>query len=430
MAKFSLKNGVVQKKLFKNEGTKSEPSMISSSKMSEDFMEESISAAIPADLITSITEDLKNVPPQTDTKLNTKDFAYTESIDKKYGIKKTLGDIIKPTQTASKVEVVFRYSNADVKANPNKIYIFGDNTQRKGTAGQAQIRNNENAFGIATKLEPNNNVSAFMSDNDLQSNKDVIDSDINKIKADGRELVLPKDGFGTGLAKLKQKAPQTYAYLKQRLQEEFGFNNDTGVVSQPTATGDTRTSNIAGREITYTIDQSLSNTDGSKRFAEATKEDKIFINPVTNLQDLYDYMEGKEGGATSKQKLQVLKELEKQGYTIDRIKSILSSKKLANSFLILHEQDHIDNNDRDVYWKNGKDLLTPDKIAIETRATIVALKKLDTGESDMQQSKLTITEEQLKTINDNLGEIPWLLSMSDFNAATRAEQEKLMHCLK
>jgi truncated hemoglobin YjbI len=101
MAKFSLKDGVVQKKLFKNEGTKSEPSMISSSKMSEDFMDESISAAIPADLITSITEDLKNVPPQTDTKLNTKDFAYTESIDKKYGIKKTLGDIIKPTQQTS-----------------------------------------------------------------------------------------------------------------------------------------------------------------------------------------------------------------------------------------------------------------------------------------------------------------------------------------
>ena len=214
------------------------------------------------------------------------------------------------------------------------------------------------------------------------------------------------------------------------LATELGNSTQTQPKVTPTQQTDTRTSNIAGREITYTINESLSNTDGSKRFAEATEEDKIFINPVTNPQDLYDYMEGKEGGATSKQKLQVLKELEKQGYTIDRIKSILSSKKLANSFLILHEQDHIDNNDRDVYWKNGKDLLTPDKIAIETRATIVALKKLDTGQSDMQQSKLTITEEQLKTINDNLGEIPWLLSMDDFNAATRAEQEKLMHCLK
>ena len=138
-----------------------------------------------------------------------------------------------PTTQTNEVEVVSRYTNADVKANPNKIYVFGDNTQRKGTGGQAQIRNNENAFGIATKLQPNNSAAAFMSDNDLQSNKDVIDSDIAKIKADGRPVVFPKDGFGTGLAKLKEKAPQTYAYLKQRLQEEFGFNNDTGVVSKP-----------------------------------------------------------------------------------------------------------------------------------------------------------------------------------------------------
>ena len=100
MAKLSLKDGVLRKELFKNEGTKSEPSMISSSKMSEDFMDKNISAAIPADLITSITEDLKNVPPQTDIKLNAKDFAYTESIDKKYGIKKTLGDIMAQPTTA------------------------------------------------------------------------------------------------------------------------------------------------------------------------------------------------------------------------------------------------------------------------------------------------------------------------------------------
>ena len=139
-----------------------------------------------------------------------------------------------PTQQINDVEVVLRYSNADAKANPDKIYVFGDNTQRTGTGGQAQIRNNENAFGIATKLKPNNSAAAFMSDNDLQSNKDVIDSDIAKIKADGRPLVFPKDGIGTGLAKLKEKAPQTYAYLKQKLLEEFGFNNDTGDVSQPT----------------------------------------------------------------------------------------------------------------------------------------------------------------------------------------------------
>jgi hypothetical protein len=134
----------------------------------------------------------------------------------------------KVEQLTVKVEVVSKYSNADVKSNPDKIYVFGDNTQRTGTGGQAQIRNNPNAFGIATKLKPTNNADAFMSDKDLESNKQVIDSDIAKIKAQNKPLVFPKDGFGTGLAKLKEKAPQTYQYLKEQLLDKFGFNNDTG----------------------------------------------------------------------------------------------------------------------------------------------------------------------------------------------------------
>jgi hypothetical protein len=147
MAKFSLKNGVVQKKLFKNEGTKSEPSMISSSKMSEDFMDESISAAIPADLITSITEDLKNVPPQTDTKLNTKDFAYTESIDKKYGIKKTLGDIAQPTtaptqQTQSQTKQVTEAIDKKImEKNDIPLSMFNELTEEEKEMMRNQERN-------------------------------------------------------------------------------------------------------------------------------------------------------------------------------------------------------------------------------------------------------------------------------------------------
>ena len=55
------------------------------------------------------------------------------------------------------------------------------------------------------------------------------DKDIEKIKSDGRKIIVfPKDGLGTGLAKLKKKAPETYRYLKDRLLEEFGFDNDKG----------------------------------------------------------------------------------------------------------------------------------------------------------------------------------------------------------
>jgi hypothetical protein len=135
--------------------------------------------------------------------------------------------------TTSKIEVVERYTNADVRANPDKVYVFGDNVMRRGTGGQAQIRNNPNAMGIATKLAPSMEEAAFMSDGDLARNKAIIDADIAAIKATNKTVVFPKDGLGTGLAKLKEKAPQTYEYLKNKLLQEFGFNNDTGTTIQP-----------------------------------------------------------------------------------------------------------------------------------------------------------------------------------------------------
>lgn len=147
-------------------------------------------------------------------------------------------ETIKKSGKISNVEVVDRYSNADLINNPDKIYVFGDNIQRQGKGGQAIIRDNENAFGIVTKEEPNRKPSAYMMDdfydnNSLgPSNQERIDADIARIKKDGRTVVFPKDGLGTGLAKLKEKAPKTYEYLKKRLLEEFGFNNDTGEVAQ------------------------------------------------------------------------------------------------------------------------------------------------------------------------------------------------------
>ena len=131
------------------------------------------------------------------------------------------------------VEVISEnYTPELLKANPNKLFLFGDNNQRKGKGGQAIIRDEPNAIGISTKLIPSNTADAFMSDDQLADNKAVIDSDIKKAKEkaekESKTIVLPKGGFGTGLAALATKAPQTFAYLNKRLQEEFGFNNTTG----------------------------------------------------------------------------------------------------------------------------------------------------------------------------------------------------------
>jgi hypothetical protein len=125
----------------------------------------------------------------------------------------------------------------------------------------------------------------------------------------------------------------------------------------------------------YIINKDLKNADGTKRFAQ-TNGKQIILNPATNIQEFFDYFEGKEGGPTSVQKQKVLDALSTSGWPIERIKSTLNTPKLINTFLVLHEQSHIDNNDVDVYWVNGKDLMTDDKIAIETRASLDALNKL------------------------------------------------------
>jgi hypothetical protein len=178
--------------------------------------------------------------------------------------KKSVPTPAAPTASVSRdVQVVARYTNADVKANPNKIYVFGDNTQRKGTGGQAEIRNNPNAMGIATKLAPSMEESAFMNDKDLAKNKSVIDGDIAKIKSTGKVVVFPKDGLGTGLAKLKQKAPKTYAYLKQRLLEEFGFDNDNGTVIASVSGGVEISSNAKGLAAALTNPTELAKSKGN-----------------------------------------------------------------------------------------------------------------------------------------------------------------------
>jgi len=136
----------------------------------------------------------------------------------------------------------------------------------------------------------------------------------------------------------------------------------------------TKNSNIKMPQ--YKVDVNLVNKDGSKRFA-STNGTTIRVNTVTNTQELFDYMEGKEGGATSLQKQEVLKEMEKQGYGMSVIKELLTTPELAEIFLVLHEQDHIDHKDKDVYWLQGEDLMTEDKIAIEARASINALIQIE-----------------------------------------------------
>lgn len=121
----------------------------------------------------------------------------------------------------------------DLQANPNVIYLFGDNQLRIGLGGQAkEMRGEPNAIGICTKMSP----SEFMSDDTLEFNKSIIDDDFNRVKnklaklntfwdwVKGRVVVvIPADGLGTGLAELPTRAPKTYKYLCEKLEQLKDF---------------------------------------------------------------------------------------------------------------------------------------------------------------------------------------------------------------
>lgn len=46
-------------------------------------------------------------------------------------------------------------------ANPNIIFVFGDNLKRTGHGGAAALRDHKNAYGFITKKSPDNRDSSF-----------------------------------------------------------------------------------------------------------------------------------------------------------------------------------------------------------------------------------------------------------------------------
>ena len=111
-----------------------------------------------------------------------------------------------------KIEIRDHISREDIRAEKDKIFLFGDNLKGQGYGGQAkEMRGEENAVGIPTKKFPNNNPSAFFSDKELAANVKAIDKAFDRIPL-GKIIVIPKAGLGTGLAELQEKAPETFAY--------------------------------------------------------------------------------------------------------------------------------------------------------------------------------------------------------------------------
>lgn len=48
-----------------------------------------------------------------------------------------------------------------LKNHPNHVFVFGDNTVRKGYKGGALLRSEPNSYGFITKKYPNNQSTSF-----------------------------------------------------------------------------------------------------------------------------------------------------------------------------------------------------------------------------------------------------------------------------
>ena len=132
----------------------------------------------------------------------------------------------------------------DVRNHPEKVFVFGDNMGRSGLGGQAAaMRFETNVIGIPTKWWPNNAEHCFFRDYEPESFQHKliyarIESAFDEIKyllARRVDVVVPKDGVGTGLADLPNRAPLTFQKIQEELNwfvSEYGVTEDISKTTQ------------------------------------------------------------------------------------------------------------------------------------------------------------------------------------------------------
>ncbi|AGF85375.1 hypothetical protein QJ854_gp407 [Moumouvirus goulette] len=113
------------------------------------------------------------------------------------------------------------WTEKDVINFPNGLFVYGDNDVNFGKGGQAIIRDLNNTIGLPTKKYPTNNKNSFYTDNEYEENINKINKAIVNIIIRSKNydyVIFPRDGFGTGLSKLPEKAPKTFKYICEQIE--------------------------------------------------------------------------------------------------------------------------------------------------------------------------------------------------------------------
>ena len=113
--------------------------------------------------------------------------------------------------------------------DPTKaLLVFGDNTLRCATGGQAVIRHADCAFGIATKRTPSSGSNAYFSD-ERPEDRSWIMTDINflyekLIQNPDLTVYFPEHGLGTGLSEMPTRCPKLFNEMNDIIKERFGID--------------------------------------------------------------------------------------------------------------------------------------------------------------------------------------------------------------
>ena len=114
-----------------------------------------------------------------------------------------------------------RIVSDDLRAHPDRLFLFGDNELRRGRGGQAEVcRGHANAVGVATKRAPERSDNAYWTDADYDRISTIIDRDLAPAFVhirQGGTVVCPTAGPGIGRAELPSRAPRVFAYLRHAI---------------------------------------------------------------------------------------------------------------------------------------------------------------------------------------------------------------------
>ena len=154
----------------------------------------------------------------------------------------------------------------------------------------------------------------------------------------------------------------------------------------------------------------------------------IRIKPNITKEDVLAQLKGEADNMYAEQKKAVLQKLEAEGWTIDKIESLIDSNEAATSMIIEHERSHFNalNTDENAERYNVKEAHTEDgngfmdekAISVETRATLDALKAVEA---------LKGTSQETQTVPSNTSSRPTEETQTEETPTEKATKQGLLN---